>query len=114
MSVAPRRLWHPLRRREVQSYKLTQEADADFAGIFEFGIDRFGLAQAEEYQLELINRFIQIAQNPSQYPRVDEIREGYRKSVYKSHTIYYHLLDEQTVLIVRILRSQQIVMPGPR
>lgn len=92
----------------MQKYKLTNQADVDFSSVFEFGIERFGLAQAEKYISEMICRFEQIAENPLQYPKVDEIQMGYRRSTFESHAIYYRLVDEQTVLIVRIIGSQQI------
>ena len=83
-------------------YRLTKAADQDFERIFEFGIDQFGLAQALDYQNGMTQRFDQVAGQPNLYQAVDHIRQGYRRSVYKAHSIYYRI-DDEFVLIVRIL-----------
>jgi toxin ParE1/3/4 len=93
----------------VARYSLTNQADADFQAIFEYGIDQFGLVQAETYQREMIVRFREIARNPLHYPSLPEdIREGYRRSVFNAHSIYFRIVDEQSILIVRILGRQDI------
>jgi len=83
-------------------YRLTKAADQDFERVFEFGIDQFGLAQALDYQNGMKQRFDQLAAQPNLYQAVDHIRQGYRRSVYKVHSIYYKV-DRYFVLIVRIL-----------
>ncbi|MEM9412466.1 MAG: type II toxin-antitoxin system RelE/ParE family toxin [Planctomycetota bacterium] len=88
-------------------YELTVSAAQDFQYIFEFGIDRFGLTQALEYQNGLKTRFSELAEQPLLYEAVDDIREGYRRSVFKSHAIYY-MPKVDHVLIVRILGQQDI------
>lgn len=82
-------------------YRLTRAADRDFERIFEFGIDRFGLPQALDYQNGLKLRFDDLAARPKLYQAVDHIRQGYRRSVYRAHSIYYKL-DGDDVLIIRI------------
>ena len=52
-------------------------------------------------------RFEQLAEQPCMYQAIDYIRPGYRRSVYGSHAIYYRI-DGDGVLIVRILRGQDI------
>jgi toxin ParE1/3/4 len=89
----------------MAGFELTEAAAEDFQTIFEFGIDTFGLAQALEYQNGLKIRFKEIGEQPKLYAAVDYIREGYRRSVYKSHAIYY-VVREEHVLIVRILGQQ--------
>lgn len=86
-------------------YELSIAADRDFEGIFNFGIDRFGLAQALSYQDGLKQRFANLAADPERYPAVVHIREGYRRSVFGAHAIYYRI-EPQRVFIVRILGRQ--------
>lgn len=88
-------------------YRLTRRADSDFEAIFEFGIERFGLDQALAYQAGLKDQLAQIAQHPERYPKVSHLREGYRRSVFRSHAIYYHI-DADGVVIVRILGQQDL------
>lgn len=93
----------------MASYKLSGSADEDFESIYLFGILNFGLKQANSYADGMEDRFNQIAEQPRLYPGVDHIRPGYRLSVYKSHSIYYCIDDEQ-LLIVRILKNQDVGM----
>ena len=51
-------------------------------------------------------RFGELAVQPKRYPAVDHIREGYRRSVYGSHSIFYRIEPER-VFIVRILGQQE-------
>lgn len=87
------------------SCRLTKAADRDFESIFEFGIDHFGLEQAQAYQRGMIERFAQLAERPSLYPSVGHIRPGLRRSVYRSHSIYYRVEPEE-IVIIRILGRQ--------
>ena len=91
----------------MASYQLTEEADADLTNILRFGIQEFGLQQAEKYYDELIIRLSEIATNPLLYQAVEEIPEDYRRSVYHSHSIYYEII-ESDVLIIRILGQQDL------
>ena len=86
-------------------YKFTQAADQDFENIFNFSINRFGLTQALEYQNKMKERFVQLAAQPDLYQAVDHIRQGYRRSVFQAHSIYYKTEDD-LVLIVRILARE--------
>lgn len=89
----------------MANYRKTILAEYDIEDIAFFGIQRHGIEQARKYQQGLEERFNTIADNPMLYQAVDHIMEGYRHSVYGSHTIYYRI-DAEGVLIVRILRSQ--------
>lgn len=86
----------------MERYSLNEKADDDLDRLFDYGIDHFGLAHARAYMLGLIERFEEIGKHPRQYRQVNEIREGYRRSVYRSHSIYYRI-DSDTVEIMRIL-----------
>lgn len=91
----------------MASYRLSERADEDFESIYMFGLINFGSWQADVYADGMEARFAQIADQPRLYPAVDHIKPGYRLSVYKSHAIYYRVDDGQ-VLIVRILRNQNL------
>lgn len=89
----------------MADYRLSRRADGDLEDIALYGIETFGIEQALRYRDGLKTRFSRIAEAPHHYPRVDHIRPGYRRSVYKSHAIYYRI-DEDGVLIVRVLGRQ--------
>ena len=90
----------------MAKYKLTEKAAADFARLYEYGIDTFGLEQAEQYTEGMEKRFVTIAENPLLYPAVDEIVKGCRRSVYGVHSIYYRHCSGY-VEIIRILKREE-------
>ena len=83
-------------------FRLSKLAESDLANIADFGIERFGLVQARKYRDGFFACFKRIAERPFLYGSVDELRPGYRRAVYESHSIYYVVLEDQ-VLIVRVL-----------
>lgn len=89
------------------SYRLSKRADEDFDSIYSFGLLNFGLMQADAYADGLVERFGQIAAQPALYPAIEHVKVGYRFSVYQSHSIYYRV-EGSGVLIVRILRNQDV------
>jgi len=86
-------------------YKLAPSAVKDFDVLYEFGIDNFGLDQANKYTERIEERFSILAKDPLLYPAVDYIRKGYRRSVCGAHSIYYKVMVDG-VEIIRILGQQ--------
>lgn len=91
----------------MASYRLNREALQDLDRLYEHGVLTFGLRQADAYFDGIVNQFQKIADQPKLYPAIDHIRQGYRRSVYKSHSIYYRI-DPDEIVIVRILGQQDI------
>ena len=86
-------------------YDLSPEAEWDLLDIDIYGLENFCLTQAEQYHEGLALRFQEIASNPLQYQAIDHTRQGYRRCVYRSHSIYYRI-ESQRVSIMRILGRQ--------
>lgn len=86
-------------------YKLSSQAEEDFFQIYLWGFQAFGEAEADKYHLELLSHFNHIALDPLIYVAVKNINPQCRRSVHKSHAIYYTVTDEH-VLILRILGRQ--------
>ena len=93
----------------MTQYILSQEADEDFERLFEYGIDNFGVKKATAYSNGLKIRFSEIADNPLHWQGVDYIRNNYRRSVYRNHSIYYVVENKNSVRIVRILNKEDIL-----
>ncbi len=55
----------------------------------------------------MTEKFQQIADDPLLYPAVDDIREGYRRSVFDRDSIYYRI-DGEEVEIVAIIGHQDL------
>ncbi len=90
----------------MKNYKLSGLADQDLDRILDYGIDTHGLEPALLYYEELILHLKKVANNPYLYPKVDHIREGYRRSVFKSQAIFYSIDDNETISAMRILGNQ--------
>lgn len=91
----------------MADYRLSVRAETDLENIATFGIEQFGAGQARRYLDGLYRRFSRIAEMPLLYPAVDDIRAGYRRSVFESHSIYYQI-EGDGVFIVRILGREDI------
>lgn len=87
----------------MAAYSLSQLAEDDIPRLYRYGIERFGLVQAESYFDGLFARFDAIAESPMLYPQVDHIRPGYRRSVYGVHSIY----DREAGSAVEVMRVRQ-------
>ena len=92
----------------MTQYILSQEADEDFERLFEYGIDNFGVNKATAYSNGLKKRFSEIAETPFHWQSVEYIRNNYRRSVYRKHSIYYVIESKNSVRIVRILNKENI------
>jgi len=89
----------------VATYKLTPEADEDLTDIWVYGVRKHGEQQADAYLLGLFERFEKLAHQPYLYQAVDDVQQGYRRSVYGVNSIYYRVIEDG-VEIIRILRHQ--------
>lgn len=86
-------------------YRLSKKADSDLAGLYRYGVRNFGIEQADRYFDSLLARLSEIGNGPLQF-QASDYREGYRRSIHHPHTIYFRIIDPETVEIVRILRGQ--------
>ena len=89
------------------TYRLTENAKEDLRRIYRRGLREYGEAQADKYYNDLFDRFEQIAEQPFLYPAVDDIREGYRRSVCGVDSIYYRI-EGETVEIMAIIGRQDL------
>jgi toxin ParE1/3/4 len=87
------------------SYKLTQKARADLKRIWLYGVKTYGHLRADQYHQGMLDRFARIADQPYLFQSVDNIRAGYRRSVYGTESIYYRINDDR-VEIMTILGRQ--------
>ena len=91
----------------MASYELTRAADEDLDRLYVFGFHEFGERQADAYYEGMVERFEELVINPYLWQGVDDLRRSYRRSVYKKHSIYYRI-DNEDVVIVRILGRENI------
>jgi toxin ParE1/3/4 len=91
----------------MAEYRLSNEAKEDLIRIYRYGAERFGMAQADRYFNSLFNCFDMIAQQPFSFESVDYIKEGYRRCVCGSDSIYYRM-NNDTIEIMAIIGRQEL------
>lgn len=91
----------------MAKYKLSQEAKNDLIRIHHYGVEKFGMKQADKYFESFFNYFDIIAEQPFSFESVDHIKKGYRRCVCGVDSIYYKV-NENTVEIMTIIGRQDL------
>ena len=91
----------------MASYRISEDAKADLRRIYRHGVREYGDVLADQYYDAFFDRFEELAEQPYLYQAVDEIREGYRRSVCGVDSIYYRV-EGNTVEIMAILGQQDV------
>jgi len=84
----------------MREFQLSRKVDRDVDRIYKYGMLTFGEAQADMYFNALFDQFELIAREPYLFPVAYEYDPKYRKSPCGADTIFYQILEENTVLIV--------------
>ncbi len=84
------------------AYKLSNESKLDIADIYEYGIEKFGLNQAQDYLTGLHDLFQTLADNTNIGRDASEFYPSLKRFVYRSHMVFC-LQTESGVFIVRML-----------
>jgi toxin ParE1/3/4 len=91
----------------MAKYRLSNEAKQDLIRIHHYGVERFGMAQADKYFDSFFKYFDIIAQQPFSFESVDYIKKGYRRCACGSDSIYYKINDD-IVEIMAIVGRQDL------
>lgn len=91
----------------MADYRLSNEAKKDLMRIHQYGVRRFGDAQADKYFHAFFECFDRIAAHPFSFESVDHIRMGYRRCVCGVDSIYYRI-NEEIVEIMTIVGRQDL------
>ena len=89
----------------MANYKLSNVAQEDLIRIHHYGVERFGMLQADKYFDSFFIYFDLIAKQPFSFESVDFIKPGYRRCVCGSDSIYYKISNE-VVEIMTIIGRQ--------
>ena len=89
----------------MYKYHLSFEAEEDIVRIFEYGLGRFGLQQANKYYDMLFECFNKIATNPFMFPVVTKYRDVDRFCVCGVDTIYFNIKGDEIEIITIIGRQ---------
>ena len=88
-------------------YRLSNEAKKDLIRIHHYGVEKFGMDQADKYFDSFFDYFDIIAQRPFSFESVDDIKKGYRRCVCGSDCIYYRI-NNGSVEIMAIIGRQDL------
>jgi len=92
----------------MAEYRLSNEAREDLIRIHQYGVEKFGMAQADKYYNTFFEYFDIIAQQPFSFESIDYIRNGYRRCVCGSDSIYYRI-NNGIVEIMAIVGRQDLM-----
>lgn len=85
------------------TYRLTRQAQSDIKAIYRYTQEYFGENQARDYLEGLECSFDLLTDNP----HLGRLWDGQkRRYIYKSHLVYYRLLEDE-ILITRIRNARQ-------
>ena len=87
-------------------YKLSTKAEFDLTVMYEFGITKFGLVQAQKYFFEMHKTFELLSKKNDLGRDASEYINELKRFTFKSHTIFY-LNSSNGIFIIRVL-SQRI------
>jgi len=91
----------------MAEYRLSNTAKEDLIRIHHYGVEKFGITQADKYFDSFFDYFEIIAQRPFSFESVDYIKKGYRRCPCGSDTIYYRINDN-IVEIMAIVGMQDL------
>ncbi len=92
----------------MAEYRLSNEAREDLIRIHQYGVEKFGMAQADKYYNTFFEYFDIIAQQPFSFESIEGIRNGYRRCVCGSESIYYRI-NNGIVEIMAIVGRQDLM-----
>ena len=91
----------------MAEYRISNTAKEDLIRIHHYGVNKFGITQADKYFDSFFEYFEIIAQRPFSFESVDFIKKGYRRCVCGSDSIFFKV-DENVVEIMTIIGRQDL------
>jgi len=83
-------------------YKLSGKSESDIANMFEYGIETFGIIQAQKYFYGIHDVLQVLAENTNLGRDASEFTPSLKRFSYKSHTIFY-LNTTIGIFVIRVL-----------
>ena len=90
-------------------FRVSRRAQLDLLEIAAFTLEKWGADQMERYLRELDERFGFIADNRGIGKSIDRIAPGFRQFPQGSHVIFYRMVADDDVEIVRVLHKRRMV-----
>ena len=91
----------------MAKYHLTNKAVEDLSNIWEYTVDTWSERQADDYYNMLIASCQKITENPLLFGlKYEEIAEGLHGYRANKHIIFYRILADEDILVIRILHQR--------
>ncbi|WP_283788817.1 type II toxin-antitoxin system RelE/ParE family toxin [Bermanella sp. WJH001] len=90
-------------------FTLTNKAKADLKSIAIYTQRKWGKSQRALYLKQFDDAFHLLADSPDAGVNCDFIKQGYRKFPNTSHVIFYRIVNDSQIEIVRILHKRMDV-----
>ena len=91
----------------MAKYRLSNEAKNDLIRIHHYGVEKFGMTQADKYFESFFEYFDIIAERPYSFELVEYIKNEYRRCVCGSDSIYFKI-NKDMVDIMAIVGRQNL------
>jgi toxin ParE1/3/4 len=85
---------------------LTSKAYEDLKSIAIYTQENWGESQRNIYLKMMDDAFNELSDNPNRGRKIDDIRTGYYKYKIGKHIIFYRLVSESDIEIIRILHQK--------
>ena len=90
----------------MAKFKLTNNAVKDLSDIWNYTFDNWSESQADKYYKLILNACAAIANRPQQGKVYDEIYTGLKGKKISKHIIFYRMMEDKSVEIIRILHER--------
>ncbi len=91
------------------AFTLTNKAKADLKSIAIYTQRKWGKSQRALYLKQFDDAFHLLADSPDAGSKCDFIKSGYRKFSNISHVIFYRIINNKQIEIIRILHKRMDV-----
>ena len=91
----------------MAKYRLSNEAKNDLIRIHHYGVEKFGMTQADKYFESFFEYFDIISQRPYSFESAEYIKKDYRRCVCGADSIYFKV-NEDIIDIMAIVGSQDL------
>tara|TARA_B100001989_G_scaffold229149_1_gene186377 strand:+ start:377 stop:670 length:294 start_codon:yes stop_codon:yes gene_type:complete len=86
--------------------ELSKLAQQDLIDIWLYSLEEWGITQADMYLDQIDNALNTLTHNPEIGINSNHIRENYRKFKINRHFIWYKIVRQKTIYVVRILGEE--------
>lgn len=89
----------------MNRYTLSNKAEEDISGIYDYSVINHGETQAEAYLVALHESLLILAENPDSGSSAMDVRKNYLQFPVHRHMVFYKKADDG-IFVVRVLHQQ--------